>query len=259
MRHPSARIARPHANPWRAILTLALVIAATIATSTVAVWTTPAHADPTSPGGDTGSAQTTVEGTADGTDAADADPSPGYKNFIQRGWDTYTAMTPPEKAVCDENKAQCIVAGRPYSFAYNNAAQVAGVTEQKQDDKADAARHCVWQLGLTTWFGADYAKKWGDAHEQNSDEPRTHAMDLHNNIVARSMAGDPTLVGLADLYKKTKALDSYDRTNDRILQLCRDAIAQAVQVTYTPASSPDLAHQVTPDPADTFVYFTANP
>jgi RHS repeat-associated protein len=65
-----------------------------------------------------------------------------------------------------------------------------GLFNGLRNGPADAVRHCVWQCCLAANQGADYAKAWGDAHENNPSS-RQHAdenkMDLHNNAVGRGL------------------------------------------------------------------------
>ncbi|MEU0567312.1 hypothetical protein ABZ297_18280 [Nonomuraea sp. NPDC005983] len=101
--------------------------------------------------------------------------------------DTYCRLSPHERAVCDEDLLKCVNVAQPaHDFAYQYDTSIGGPRTKNGDDRADAARHCLWQLYLTVNVDADYAARWGDAHEHSADPAQSHAMDLHNNTVARA-------------------------------------------------------------------------
>ena len=70
-----------------------------------------------------------------------------------------------------------------------------------QDDRGSengAFRHTLWQAQITSEFGCDIAKQIGDAHEENPNidmrqvtfnnlDEADEAVDLHNNIIGRSI------------------------------------------------------------------------
>lgn len=210
---------------------------------------------------------------SDGSDASDASGNAAPNQQGGQQPSSITRLTPAEQGMCEQDLAKCYAAKTSRDFAFANADKVAGVSSEKLNDKADAARHCLWQLHLTTWFDADYATAWGNVHEQNDDPQDTHAMDLHNNIVARSLAGDPTLRDLKNTSDTTIAADvaaqgsgtslydqsTVDAVNQRIIALCTTAVSQAVLAAYTPTAGPALPDQLTPDPQGQLVYFTPNP
>ncbi|MGW2517693.1 DUF6973 domain-containing protein [Streptomyces sp. NPDC001617] len=215
----------------------------------------------------------TVNQDASNTNGSDASDNAVTNQQGAQQPSTLTRLTPAEQSMCEQDPAKCYAAKASRDFAFANADTVAGVSTDKLNDKADAARHCLWQLHLTTWFDADYATAWGNVHEQSDDPQNTHAMDLHNNIVARSLAGDQTLRDLKNTSDTTIAADvaaqgsgtspydqsTIDAVNQRIIALCTTAVSHAVLATYTPPTGAALPDQLTPDPKDRLVYFTPNP
>ncbi len=183
----------------------------------------------------------------------------------------YGHLTQPEWDLCKADLVKCAAAKDSRDFAFANSDKVAGVQTEKLNDKADAARHCLWQLSLSTFFDTGYAEQWGNVHEQNSDPMDTHAMDLHNNIVARALADDQKLKdelnAVNDQYGGPNPAgdapvipaNAYDGVKQRIIELCTTAVSQAVQVSYVPQAGKPVADQLLPDPADRLVYFTPNP
>ncbi|MCO5994357.1 DUF6973 domain-containing protein [Actinoallomurus rhizosphaericola] len=237
------RTPRTTAALRRTTATLAATILTVMTLAICALWSVPAHADPALP----------------------IPPRPPQRPGQASA---ATGLTPAEQAMCEKDVAKCGLSADSRTFAFANDNQVAGIANAKPNDKVDAARHCLWQLSLSAWFGTDYAAQWGDVHEQNGDAMETHAMDLHNNIVARSLANDPTLKNLvdqanADLSAPNPAGDSpvvdpsdKDAVNQQIIALCTTAIGQAVQVAYAPGAGPSLPDQLVPDPRDRFVYLS---
>jgi hypothetical protein len=216
----------------------------------------------------------TISQVASNTNGSDAsDNAAANQQDGDQQPSTITRLTPAEQSMCEQDLAKCNATKESRDFAFANADTVAGVTTEKLNDKADAARHCLWQLHLTTWFDADYATQWGNVHEQNDDPQDTHVMDLHNNIVARSLAADPTLRDLKNASDSTIAGDiaaqgsgtspydqsTIDAVNQRITALCTKAVSQAVLATYAPTTGTALQDQLTPDPQNQLVYFTPNP
>lgn len=50
----------------------------------------------------------------------------------------------------------------------------------------DAFRHALWTFAMTRDVGADFAKKWSDAHENgasNQQKSYERAMDFYNNAI----------------------------------------------------------------------------
>lgn len=184
---------------------------------------------------------------------------------------TVDNLTPAEWSFCRQDLIKCHDAVDSKDFAFANYLQVAGLTQGIPNDKGDAARHCLWQLSLSAFYDTTYAEQWGNTHEQNNDAAETHAMDLHNNVVARSMINDPTLqqriaefnaiYSAPDPAGNPPVVSPQDRdiVKAQIVRLCTAAISNAVQVTYAPNASSNVADQVNPDPQDRFVYLAANP
>lgn len=72
----------------------------------------------------------------------------------------------------------------------------------------DAFRHSLWTFGMTRDVGADFAKKWSDAHETGAaKQPALEkSMDLHNNSVGINLGKTNTQFmshnAMIDLVKK---------------------------------------------------------
>ena len=61
-------------------------------------------------------------------------------------------------------------------------------TEGLHNGEADAFRHTFWNALMTKEFGADFAKKVGDAHEDYAGNPFSEKqMDLYNNARGREI------------------------------------------------------------------------
>lgn len=69
------------------------------------------------------------------------------------------------------------------------------------NDCGDAFRHAYFNaLNTLSWSGS-YAKQWGDAHECETpiDEALEKSMDLHNNAIGRSIAGQAPNISIEGL------------------------------------------------------------
>jgi hypothetical protein len=63
--------------------------------------------------------------------------------------------------------------------------------EGQEDGHGDAFRHAYWNALMTEKYGADWADRYGTAHEGLSGNPADReAMDLYNNEVGRRIATD---------------------------------------------------------------------
>lgn len=93
--------------------------------------------------------------------------------------------------------------------------------QDQADNRADAARHCMVQALITEMANADFARKMGDAHEEDypsPNGPNPDVMDQHNNVVGRE-------VGLR-----------HEGDQDGILAECT-TLAQASAIVPTPSGT----------------------
>uniref|UniRef100_UPI003F493BFE DUF6973 domain-containing protein n=1 Tax=Microtetraspora malaysiensis TaxID=161358 RepID=UPI003F493BFE len=144
--------------------------------------------------------------------------------------ETYCRLSSHERAVCDQDLLKCATVAQPaHDFAYQYDTSIGGPRTERGDDRADAARHCLWQLYLTANMDGDYAARWGDAHEHNADPAQTHAMDLHNNTVARA-----SLQRVVDKDRDTMStrpqVGPEKAMKDAIIDVCSELVQQAVHV-----------------------------
>lgn len=95
-------------------------------------------------------------------------------------------LNPQENALYNSNRAKALLAmanGRMAISAtqerYINSGSV------MRNGNGDAFRHAIWNFGMTNDVGADFAKKWSDAHEYGAIEnyPLERSMDLYNNAI----------------------------------------------------------------------------
>ena len=100
----------------------------------------------------------------------------------------YNRLTQEEKKLCWQNPNICI--------GVYNASVEADEWARSKDSRGtnngiqDALRHTMWNAIMAFEYGADNAKKWGDAHESESTEKDEIKMDLHNNAAGREIGQD---------------------------------------------------------------------
>ncbi|MBO6523243.1 MAG: hypothetical protein JJ971_05410 [Balneolaceae bacterium] len=99
--------------------------------------------------------------------------------------DVYDRLTVEEKKLCWQNPTRCIGVYNLSIEAFEWAASVH--TSGAHNGTQDALRHAMWNALMTYDYDKEYAKKWGDAHESGSSDPRETIMDLYNNSVGREI------------------------------------------------------------------------
>ncbi|MCK4087715.1 hypothetical protein HCY58_11725 [Acinetobacter radioresistens] len=103
-------------------------------------------------------------------------------------------LNPQEQALYNSNRAKallCIANGKS-ALEYSKEKYVNSVLH---NGNGDAFRHTLWTFGMTIDVGADFAKKWSDAHEYGSTgQPALErSMDLYNNSIGISLGkNNPT-------------------------------------------------------------------
>lgn len=93
-----------------------------------------------------------------------------------------------EKLLCTGNPTQCgamIAAGYLAGQWARDMTPELGAAEG--DNKRDALRHTAWQALMAWQMGAEWARRWGDAHETSSESLEATCMDQWNNSVGRSI------------------------------------------------------------------------
>lgn len=88
-----------------------------------------------------------------------------------------------EQTACSTNPYDCSRARNSPQIANRESAKYfPGPTV---DNRADAARHCIWMASTTEKANSGFAQAIGNAHEQDGGDgnPRSAAMDEHNNQV----------------------------------------------------------------------------
>jgi Domain of unknown function (DUF6973) len=155
--------------------------------------------------------------------------APAIIDFATSKWCT---LKPAEQSVCQSNYGECAFGFAAMLYAQNNKANLINDPDAMADGREDASQHCLWQL-MSAWLnGTAWAQQIGYAHETipnetfNLDIFATHAMDLHNNIVARALVG---------------AVNS----PDDVFSNCRTVIGRAVWVQRNGTASTDNGVNVT--------------
>lgn len=107
-------------------------------------------------------------------------------------------LNPQENALYNSNRAKallCMANGKKAISAtqerYKNLEAVV------HNGNGDAFRHAIWNFGMTNDVGADFAKKWSDAHEYGAvvNNPIERSMDLYNNSIGINLGkNNPTVL-----------------------------------------------------------------
>ncbi|WP_376746555.1 DUF6973 domain-containing protein, partial [Corynebacterium dentalis] len=98
-------------------------------------------------------------------------------------------MGPLGRTVCATNPIDCRRSESARTDAIDRA--VAEYPEDKEDtndNRLDAARHCIWSGLMTERANAEFAEEFAEAHEE--DKPGTSAqyrMDTYNNYTGRAL------------------------------------------------------------------------
>jgi len=95
-----------------------------------------------------------------------------------------------------------------------------------EDGKADALRHAYWNALMVQTTNKDFAEKFATAHESQSVDANAKAMDLHNNIIGRSIAEKyPTATSdqIKEIISETKFY-YIDKPGDAIPAEAKDAL-----------------------------------
>lgn len=107
-----------------------------------------------------------------------------------QGLDGYAqgVLNEQEKKLYKENKAKaliCISNGVMAVTTTNSR-----YTQPSHNHNGDAFRHALWNFTMARDVGADFAKRWADAHEYGATtQPALEQqMDLYNNEIGRAYA-----------------------------------------------------------------------
>lgn len=104
-----------------------------------------------------------------------------------------------EKKLYSESKAKsllCIANGK-LAVEIAKRRYVSGL----YNGNGDAFRHALWNFGMTKDVGAEFAKRWSDAHEYGAKgQPKIEQiMDLHNNKVGISLANSTKVSSISEM------------------------------------------------------------
>lgn len=85
-------------------------------------------------------------------------------------------------------KATLCLSNAKYAIKYTSQNYVGDA----HNNNADAFRHTIWNYGMVVDVGYEFAKKWGDAHENgaNNQPDIEKRMDLFNNSVGLQLGLD---------------------------------------------------------------------
>ncbi|GAA4262905.1 golvesin C-terminal-like domain-containing protein [Dactylosporangium darangshiense] len=188
-----------------------------------------------------GLAMPLAETPAAAAPASDTCDTGSVPSFLTGAW---CDLKQAERDICAEDFGNCLVVVDAKYFADHQMTFVIddhGVLDGRQD----STQHCLWQLMITQNSDADYARRVGYAHETIPNEDpalyRTHAMDLHNNEVARSLSGRASQLELAGV----AAGQSVDQARTAsVVQACTEMVARAVRVETFGSAYQDLGVNV---------------
>ncbi|KDN80472.1 DUF6973 domain-containing protein [Kitasatospora cheerisanensis] len=121
-------------------------------------------------------------------------------------------------------------------FASHHQGDLATAPGDLYDGLDDAGRHCLWQGYLAVAAGdPGYASDWGYFHEQTNylaeydkhpnGDPAAHAMDLHNNDIARRLVQNAGMI-----HPRLEWLPLSHDEESKLLSLCRAALGRAIHV-----------------------------
>lgn len=107
-------------------------------------------------------------------------------------------LNPQENALYNSNRAKALLCMANGKMAIN-ATQERYVNSAAvmHNGTGDAFRHAIWNFGMTNDVGAEFAKKWSDAHEYGSSgQPALErSMDLYNNSIGINLGkNNPTVL-----------------------------------------------------------------
>ncbi|ETK36859.1 hypothetical protein MPTA5024_06610 [Microbispora sp. ATCC PTA-5024] len=195
---------------WRAVLGRLLVALLLVAGTAVGVTAT---ASPASAGT-----------CADGTGIPIAIDNP----LTSGQW---CAMGQEERDLCASDWTTCGMVALPAEkYAVSGSGAIID-RDGQPESRQDAARHCLWQLILATGDSPGYATRWGLAHELEDPDvdPPSHAMDFHNNEVARGHAQEAWSMAS----QITDGSDVMIRIEAAAHDICTTLVARAVRVRGT--------------------------
>lgn len=110
-----------------------------------------------------------------------------------------------EKKLYNQNKTFAILCMADGKLAIEIAEQK--YSSGLYNGNGDAFRHALWNFFMVKSVGANFAKKWGDAHEYGAkSQPKIQqTMDLYNNNIGLNLAKSSKVTStsaMADLIQK---------------------------------------------------------
>ena len=114
-----------------------------------------------------------------------------------------------EQALYNANRAKGLLCIANAKTAIDlTKARYVNTSSVMHNGNGDAFRHAVWNFGMTIDVGADFAKKWSDAHEFGSTgQPAIErSMDIYNNSIGISLGkNNPTTLLQSSFASLTQA------------------------------------------------------
>ncbi|MGQ4601381.1 DUF6973 domain-containing protein [Nocardia sp. R6R-6] len=106
---------------------------------------------------------------------------------VTKNINDYGSVGENQRNVCLTNPNDCRRAFPARDMAQNiSSAEFPGADQG--DNRADAARHCLWQAFTTEMANEDFALRIANAHEQDAPgSPEANAMDEYNNVTGRAV------------------------------------------------------------------------
>jgi hypothetical protein len=183
-----------------------------------------------------------LNSSPEGTQSASTDHRPVIPAALLSGTVSAVPACPENKTlgITDAEWMACVDLSCPEvgiakQFADEGQTKIAQRANGGADDRTDAAHHCLWQLHMTVFAGADFARKVGDAHETVAGTEASHAMDFHNNEVARNLVSDEriTAAGVKDDDNDPEpGSGRHAALEQAVFDVCTAAVSTAVHVVF---------------------------
>ncbi|GEM29109.1 hypothetical protein NN3_01160 [Nocardia neocaledoniensis NBRC 108232] len=106
---------------------------------------------------------------------------------VTKNVNDYSSVGENQRNVCLTNPTDCQRAYPARDLAQKISSEEFPGPDQG-DNRADAARHCLWQAFTTEMANKDFALRLANAHEQDAPgAPESNAMDEYNNVTGRAV------------------------------------------------------------------------
>jgi hypothetical protein len=128
--------------------------------------------------------------------------------------DVLTALTNPIGAIFVINNKKTVE-----KYISDNFDLIKGYNKEKVDghnDIIDAFRHTAWSALNAKDLGITEAKRFGDAHEANEDQPDIERiMDLNNNEIGRRLGADNSRLSDNEIF--VLVLEEVNKVNTKVI------------------------------------------